>query len=130
MIDAATIDTGNAERDAHLRSPDFFDVEKFPTLRYSARSVRSKGDDRFEVEGDLTIRDITRPVTLTVTLDGLVQDPWGNQRMGLSAEGHIKRSEFGLTWNMALEAGGVIVGDEVRISAEVEAVRQVVAQAA
>ena len=124
-IDVTSIDTGEEQRDAHLRSADFFDVENFPTMRYVSRSVRRLGDDEFEVEGDLTIRDVTRPVTLKVTLEGRLRDPWGNDRVGLSAEGKIKRSDFGLEWNMALEAGGWVVGDDVRLSLQVEAVRQV-----
>lgn len=130
VIEAASIDTGNADRDAHLRSADFFDVETYPTLRYQSRSVRSIGTDTFEVEGDLTIRDVTRPVTLDVTVKGVVRDPWGNQRVVLRAEGALRRSDFGLTWNMPLETGGVLVGDEVKLSAEVQAVMEAVAEAA
>ncbi len=123
-IDVASIDTRIEERDTHLRSADFFDVDRYPTMHYVSRSVRRVGDDEFEVEGDLTIRDVTRPVTLRVTLEGHIRDPWGNERVGLSAEGRIKRSDFGLKWNMVLETGGVAVGDDVRISIQLEAVRQ------
>jgi len=123
-IDVASIDTQDGDRDTHLRSADFFDVEHYPTMHYVSRSVRRVGDDEFEVEGDLTIRDVTRPITLRVTLEGHLRDPWGNERVGLTAEGRIKRSDFGLKWNMALETGGVLVGEDVRISIQLEAVRQ------
>jgi polyisoprenoid-binding protein YceI len=123
-ISVASIDTGNADRDTHLRSADFFDADRYPTIRYVSRSVRRLDDDEFEVQGDLTIREISRPVTLRARFEGLITDPWGNERVGLSAEGKIKRSDFGLEWNMALEAGGVVVGDDVRLSIQVEAVRQ------
>ena len=123
-IDVSSIDTRDADRDTHLRSADFFDVEHYPTMRYVSRTVRPLGDNQFEAEGDLTIRDVTRPVTLKVTLEGRLVDPWGKDRVGLSAEGKIKRSDFGLKWNMALESGGVLVGDDVRLSLQVEAVRE------
>ena len=123
-VDVGSIDTGIEERDAHLRSPDFFDVERYPTMRYVTRSIRRVSDDEFEVEGDLTIRDVTRPVTLKVTLEGTLRDPWGNERVGLTAEGRIKRGDFGLKWNMVLETGGWLVGEDVRISIQLEAVRQ------
>jgi polyisoprenoid-binding protein YceI len=123
-IDVASIDTQNEDRDTHLRSADFFDVEHYPTMHYVSRSVRRVRDDEFEVDGDLTIRDVTRPITLRVTLEGHLRDPWGNERVGLTAEGRIKRSDFGLKWNMALETGGVLVGEDVRISIQLEAVRQ------
>ena len=124
VIDAGSVDTGNGDRDAHLRSADFFDTEHFPTLRYLSGAVSQTGEGEFEVDGELTIRGVTRPVTLSVTLEGVISDPWGNERLGLSAEGKIKRSDFDLTWNMALEAGGVVVGDDVRITIHAEAVRQ------
>lgn len=124
VIDVSSIDTGNPDRDTHLRSPDFFDVENYPTMRYASRSVRRLDDDEFEVEGDLTIRDVTRPVTLRARFEGLITDPWGNERVGLGAEGKIKRSDFGLKWNQALETGGVVVGEDVRLSIQAEAVRQ------
>lgn len=122
-INVASIDTRQPDRDAHLRSADFFDVEHFPTLRFrSTRVVRS--GDNLRVEGELTIRGTTRPVTLDVTEGGRAQDPWGGQRVGYSATTKINRRDFGLTWNQALETGGFVVGDEVKISADVELVRQ------
>jgi polyisoprenoid-binding protein YceI len=122
-IGAASIDTRVAQRDEHLRSADFFDTEKFPTLRFTSRRIEGQGD-AFRVVGDLTIRDVTREVTLDVTAHGSQTDPWGGQRSGFEATGRIKRSDFGLTWNQALETGGVVVGDDVKIAIDVELVKQ------
>jgi polyisoprenoid-binding protein YceI len=122
-IDVAGIDTRDEQRDAHLRSPDFFDAEQFPTVTYRSTSVTAKGGGRFAVHGDLTVRDVTRPVELDVTYEGVAKDPWGNQRFGLSATTEIDREDFGLTWNQALETGGVLVGKTVKIEIEAEAVR-------
>jgi polyisoprenoid-binding protein YceI len=122
-IDAASIDTRQEQRDAHLRSADFFDVERFPAIRFSSTRVeRGTGDD-FEVHGELTIRDVTRPVVLSVTDEGRGRDPWGGDRAGFSASLVVDRRDFGLTWNQALETGGVLVANEIRISLEVQAVR-------
>ncbi len=123
-IDATSIDTGVADRDAHLRSADFFDVEKFPELTFRGRRIESKSGDRFALVGDLTIRGTTREVVLDVESAGQTKDPWGNVRAGFAGRTSIDRKEFGLTWNQALEAGGVMVGDKVEIEIEVEAVRQ------
>jgi polyisoprenoid-binding protein YceI len=130
VIDAASIDTREAKRDAHLRSADFFDVERFPTIAFRSREVRPTGAGDFSVVGDLTIRDVTRDVTLEVTDEGRGTDPWGGERAGFSATAEIDRRDFGLTWNQALEAGGVLVGNEIRISLEVELVKQASADAA
>jgi polyisoprenoid-binding protein YceI len=130
VIDAASIDTREAKRDAHLRSADFFDVERFPTIAFRSREVRPTGAGDFSVVGDLTIRDVTRDVTLEVTDEGRGTDPWGGERAGFSATAEIDRRDFGLTWNQALEAGGVLVGNEIRISLEVELVKQAAAEAA
>jgi polyisoprenoid-binding protein YceI len=121
-INTASIDTREAQRDAHLRSADFFDVERFPTLRFRSTRV-SGGPDQLRVTGDLTIRDVTREVTLDVTAEGQGKDPWGGERAGYSAKGTINRKDFGLTWNQLLEAGGVAVGDEIKISIDVEFVK-------
>ena len=119
-IDASSIDTRESQRDAHLRSADFFDVETFPHITFrSTRQADVKGD-QFTLIGDLTIRGVTREVALAVTSEGRNRDPWGGERAGFSATGRIKRSEFGLTWNQALETGGVVVGDEIKISIDVE----------
>ena len=128
-IDVASIDTRESQRDAHLRSADFFDAENFPTITY--RSKRTVGDveGNFQLIGDLTIRGITREVQLEVTSEGRTNDPWGNKRAGYSARTTVHRKDFGLTWNQLLEAGGVAVGDEVRISLDLELVLQVEAPA-
>jgi polyisoprenoid-binding protein YceI len=129
-IDAASITTGNADRDAHLRSPDFFDVERFPTLTFQSRRVERVRDGRFRLVGDLTIRDVTREVALEVRPEGQGRDPWGTERLGYRAETQINRPDFGLTWNQALEAGGVLVSDEVRITLDVELTAESTVQAA
>jgi polyisoprenoid-binding protein YceI len=128
-INAASIDTRSEQRDAHLRSPDFFDVEKYPTITYRSRRIEQLSGGQLLVVGDLTIRGITREVPLTVTPGGFARDPWGNERAAYVATTEISRGDFGLTWNAALETGGVLVGDEVKINLEVELVRQA-AQAA
>lgn len=120
-IDAASIDTRNEDRDNHLRSGDFLNVEEHPTLRFKSRSVEPAGDG-FVVQGDLTIRGVTREVTLEAEELGRGTDPWGNPRVGFRADTRINRKDFGLTWNQALETGGVLVGDEVKISLEVQAI--------
>lgn len=122
-LDAATIDTREAGRDAHLRSPDFLDAERFPQLTFRSTRLEPAGD-RFKIIGDLTIRGVTREVVLDAALEGRQRDPWGNDRAGFSAQTVIDRREFGLTWNQTLEAGAVLVANEVRITIEVEAVRQ------
>jgi polyisoprenoid-binding protein YceI len=123
-INAASIDTREAQRDAHLRSADFFDAENFPALTFRSTRIEKASGDDLKVTGDLTIRGTTREVVLDVTSEGRVTDPWGGQRAGYSAKTKIKRSDFGLTWNMALETGGVVVGDEIKIALEVELVKQ------
>jgi polyisoprenoid-binding protein YceI len=126
-IDAASIDTGVADRDAHLRSADFFDVERFPKITF--RSSRAEGDfgkegDRFRVPGELTIRDTTMEVVLQCEYEGRGQDPWNRERAGFSCTAEIDRREWGLKWNQAIETGGVLVANKVKISAEVQFVRQ------
>jgi len=123
-IDAASIDSRTPDRDAHLRSADFLDVENHPTLSFRSVAVRHVGGDDFAVDGELTIRGVTRAVTLAMELEGVVADPWGGQRLGFSAHTEIDREDWGLTWNMALEAGGVVVSKKVKIEIEGEAVRQ------
>jgi polyisoprenoid-binding protein YceI len=122
--EVASINTRDEQRDAHLKSPDFFDAEKFPELTFRSKQVARDGDG-LRLTGDLTIHGVTREVTLAV--EGPtpeVKDPWGGYRIGATAETKIRRKDFGLTYNMALEAGGVVVGDEVKISIELEAMRQ------
>jgi polyisoprenoid-binding protein YceI len=126
-IDAASIDTRAEQRDQHLRSPDFLDVENYPKITFLSRRVEGSSrnpGDKFRVTGDLTIRGTTREVTLDAVYDGTGKDPWGGERVSFSATSKIDRREFGLTWNQALEAGGVLVGNEIKISIEVQAVRQ------
>lgn len=124
-IDIASIDTREPKRDDHLRSADFFDAASFPKMTFKSTKIARKGDDELELTGDLTIKDITHPVTFLVTdLTGEHADPWGFIRMGASAKAKIKRSDYKMTWNAALEAGGVVVGDEVKIEIEVELQRQ------
>ena len=123
-IDADSIDTREAQRDAHLKSADFFDVEKFPKLTFKSTRVSDVKGDNFKLHGDLTIHGVTRPVTLDVTAEGRGKDPWGGERAGFTARTQIKRSDYGLTWNQALETGGLLVGDEIKINLEVELVKQ------
>jgi polyisoprenoid-binding protein YceI len=122
-IDVATIDTRQEQRDAHLRSADFFEVEKYPTMTFRSRRVGRVGDDRYRIVGDLTIRDVTREVVLDATDEGRGRDPWGGDRLAFSATTTIDRSEFGLTWNQALETGGVLVSNEIKLSIDVQAVK-------
>ena len=129
-IDASSIDTGVEQRDAHLKSPDFFDVAQFPELRFVGKRVQPRAGADIDVIGDLTIKGITREVTLRVEQLGEARDPWGNLRAVFSAQTSIDRKDFGLTWNQVLETGGVMVGDRVQIEAEIQAVKQVEARVA
>lgn len=128
-LTVASIDTRNEQRDAHLRSGDFFDAEKFPAITFKGTRAR-KTADGWAVTGDLTIKDVTRPVTLSVTEEGQGVDPWGNQKVAFSATTKFNRGDFGLTWNAALETGGVLVSDEVKVAIEAQLVKQAAAQAA
>lgn len=123
VIDAASIDTRDGGRDEHLRSPDFLDVAAYPTLSFRSAAVRRAGA-RWEVDGELTVRGVTRPVTLDVAFEGAATSPWGQQVASFTAGTEIDREDFGLTWNQALEAGGVLVGRKVRIELSIEAIRQ------
>ncbi len=124
IIPVASIDTGNEKRDNHLKSADFFDGERYPQITFVSKEVKSVEGSRFTVVGDLTIKGITKPVTLNVEYLGQARDPWGNTRIAFLADGRIDRREFGLTWNKALETGGFLVGNEVRIQLEVQAIQQ------
>ena len=119
-IDAASIDTREDKRDAHLRSADFFDAEKFPTLTFKSRRVQAIKGDTFQLVGDLTIKGITREVVLDVEVEGFQKDPWGNQKAGFTGSTRVNRKDFGLTWNQALETGGLLVGDEIKIALDVQ----------
>ena len=121
-LKAATIDTRTEQRDNHLRSADFLEVEKYPEINF--RSTRIEGSKQeFKLTGDLTIRGVTRPITLDVTFEGQTKDPWGGERIGFSASGKIDRRDFGLTWNVMLEAGGMTVSNDIKNNIEVEAVK-------
>lgn len=122
-IDATTINTREPKRDAHLKSADFFEAEKYPTITFKSKKV-SKNGDKLKVVGELTIRNVTKEVTLEVTSTAEVKDPWGNTKRGFSATTKVNREDFGLTWNKALEGGGVLVGKEVQIEIEVEAAKK------
>jgi polyisoprenoid-binding protein YceI len=126
-VDIASLDTRESRRDDHLRSADFLEVDKYPTMTYKSRRIERDGNG-FKVAGDLTIKDVTREVVLGAELVGVINDPWGNRRAGFSAEGTIDRKDFGLTWNVALEACGFLVGDQVEIVLDCEAIEK--AQAA
>lgn len=120
-LDTATVDTDNDKRDEHLKSPDFFDVKKFPVMKFKSTKVEKAGEGHLKVSGQLTIRDQTKPVVLDVEgPSAAVKDPWGNVKRGLSATTKINRKDFGLTWNKTLDGGGLVVGDEVKIVLEVE----------
>ena len=121
-IDAGSIHTNEVNRDIHLRSADFFDVERYPTITFTSTSVTAPGTDHFDVAGPLSIRGVSRTVVLPVVFAGLAHDPWGNERAGFESEFTINRKDFGLNWNAALEAGGFLVGDEVRITLSIQAI--------
>ena len=123
-IKAASIDTGTPDRDKHLRSADFMDVERFPELRFKSTKVELTGGMNLTVTGDLTIRDVTHEVALKVDFEGVAKSPWGQEVIAFSAVTEIDREDFGITWNLALETGGVVVGKKVKIEIEAEAVRQ------
>lgn len=122
-IDATKINTRNADRDAHLRSADFLDVERFPTIEFRSTEIRQRIGGELELTGELTIRGVTRPVTLEVELSDEVKDPWGNLKRGASATAKIDRKDFGLTWNAALETGGVLVSENVTLTFEISAIK-------
>ncbi|TDG00159.1 YceI family protein [Paenibacillus piri] len=123
-VELASIDTRNNDRDTHLRTADFFDVEKYPKMTFKSNRIVKTDEGEYEVSGDLTLHGVTRPETFSVTFEGSGKDPWGNERAGFSAQGTIKRSDFGLTYNAALETGGVLIADEVKVSLEIEALKQ------
>jgi polyisoprenoid-binding protein YceI len=131
-IESASIDTGVADRETHLRSPDFLDVQNHPTIKFRSTRVsgaHAKPGDSFELTGELTILGKTIPVTLQASFEGVGKDPWGKQRAGFSAKTEIDRRQWGLEWNQALETGGVMVGHKVKIEADIQAVKQEAGQA-
>ena len=122
-VDAAGIDTGSPDRDAHLRSPEFFDVDSFPRITLDSTRIRWVEAGTYRVWGDLTIKDVTREVEVEATVQGAGEDPWGNERVGVAIRGSINRTEFGLTWQQALASGGLLVGEEVKVLIDISAVR-------
>jgi len=127
VIKTASVNSGAEDRDKHLRSADFFDVEAFPEMRFVSASVTPAGQGRYIVRGDLTIKDVTRPVELRAEASAPINDPWGNQRTAISLQGEINRKDWGLTWNMALEAGGWLVDEKIKLNLDVVALRKVAA---
>ncbi len=123
-IKVASVDTRNVDRDNHLRSADFFDVENYATITFASTAIKKTDGGEYDVTGDLTIRGVTKPATFNVTFEGQGKDPWGNEKVGFSVVGKVNRSDYGLTWNAALETGGVLVGDQVKISLDIEAAKQ------
>lgn len=120
-IEASSIDTNEAKRDAHLRSADFFAADEFPQLTFTSTKIAPRGKDLYDVAGDLTIRGVTKQVILPVTYLGTAKDPWGNEKLAFETETTINRKDFGLNWNAALETGGFLVGDEVKVSLSIQA---------
>jgi len=123
-INAASINTNNADRDSHLKGEDFFDAAKFPEITFVSKSFDKEDDDEFSLTGDLTIKGISKEVKLDVEFGGIGKDPWGNEKAGYTVSGKINRKDWGLNWNAALETGGVLVSDEVKFTAEVQFVKQ------
>ncbi|MEA2267695.1 MAG: hypothetical protein QOF29_2868 [bacterium] len=122
-VKVASIDTGNEDRDNHLRSPDFFDAERYPEARFESTRLDPLGGADWRVTGKLTLKDVTREVTFEATVQGAGEDPWGNERVGVAVRGSINRTEFGLTWQQALAKGGLLVGEDVKVLVDVSAVR-------
>lgn len=119
-INTGSIETEDEQRNTHLRSADFFDSEKYPEMIFKSASMKDLGDETYELEGTLKIKDIEKPVKLEVEFGGIVKDPWGNEKAGLTVEGKINRKDWDLNWNAMLEAGGVLVGEEVKITCDIE----------
>jgi polyisoprenoid-binding protein YceI len=121
-ISAASIDTRSADRDGHLQSPDFFDVAKFPKITFASTSVKDSGSDKIVVDGNLTIKDVTKPLTIEFEYTGTAKDPFGNDRFGFEGAAEINRKDFGLTWNAALETGGILVSENIKLEFEISAI--------
>ncbi|CAN7336624.1 YceI family protein [Peribacillus frigoritolerans] len=123
-VDVASIDTRNADRDNHLRSADFFDVEKNPTLTFKSTKIVKTDEDEYDVTGNVTLNGVTQEETFSITFEGQGKDPWGNEKAGFSGKGKVKRSDYGLTYNAALETGGVLIGDQITLTIEIEAAKE------
>lgn len=119
-----SVDTNNADRDNHLRSADFFDVDTFPKLSFVSTGIKKITEGDYQISGDLTIKNVTKNIVLETEYSGLMKDPWGNTKAGLSLSGKINRKDFGLTWNAALETGGVLVGEEIKLASEIQLIKQ------
>jgi len=126
--DMATLSTNNEQRDAHLRTSDFFEVEKHPELKFTSTGVEETGDGSFVLNGDLTLKGVTKPVRLNIEYHGVTNDPWGGERAGFTVTGKIKRTDWGVNFNAALETGGVMLGEEVKIYSEIQLIKQPVAE--
>lgn len=124
VVDTTSISTGSDQRDEHLRGGDFLDVEKYPQMVFESTEVTQRAEDVFEMVGNLTIKDVTRPLTITAELEGVNADPWGNTKIGFEGTSAFSRKDFGLTWNVALEAGGVLVSDKIVLTLDVQAAKQ------
>ena len=124
VIEVASVASGDAKRDEHLRSADFFDAERYPTITFRSTGVDDHRDGTFALHGDLTVRDVTKRVTLAGEYLGTQQSPWGDTRIGFSAETEVNRKDWGLEWNVALETGGLLVGDKIKLAIDIEAIRQ------
>lgn len=123
-VEAASISTKNEQRDGHIKSPDFFDVAKYPQIKFVATKIENVDNDgSYNIHGDLTIRDITKNIKLEIEFGGVIKDPWGNTRAGFTVSGKINRKEFGLLWHMTTDTGGVVLGDDVRIHVAIELVK-------
>lgn len=123
-IDVASIDTRNKQRDEHLRSADFFDVENYPHITFTSTEVKAKDDTALTVTGDLTIKDVTKPISIDFDFTGEAIDPWGQSRVGFEGQATVNRKDFGLTWNAALETGGVLVSDKITLAFDISAIKQ------
>ena len=123
-VDLASIDTRNTDRDNHLRSADFFDVEKNPTLTFKATNIKKTNDNEYAVTGVVTLNGVTKEETFDMTFEGQGKDPWGTEKAGFSGKGKVKRSDYGLTYNAALETGGVLIGDQITLSIDIEAAKE------
>ena len=128
-IKVASIDTGQDQRDQHLRSADFFDVERYPEMTFTSTGVESRGQNRYRVTGDLTIKEQTRPIDLDVEVEERFADPFANERVGVTAAGKLNRKDWGLTWNQVLEAGRLLVGNDIKLEIETALIRKVAAEA-
>jgi polyisoprenoid-binding protein YceI len=124
VVEAASIDTNDEGRDAHLRSPDFFDTEQHPEIAFSSTAITPTGDETFEITGELTLHGVTRELTLQAEITGAEQDPWGNERVGLEVRGELDRDDYGMTFNQALGSGNVLVSDKVKLQLDISAVKQ------